>query len=115
MEKVQLLCAVGWAYSMSRILKSHCALHNVPIEHSIDRIDIENLAKEFLTVEAPEEVLDLRKYYMEISKAETHLTMTPTDRPILDNIRYLHSTLFAFPSYVYLRSFINRHAGIALA
>ena len=121
MIKVQLLCALGWTYTLARILKSDAIVKGVEsdtiatVDHTIPSEHIVRLAQEFVdNAHFTKDAIEAREYYQRISAAETKLAMDETDVDILRSIRWLHGHLFKFHKFPILRHFILEHCGNAL-
>lgn len=114
--RVQLLCAYGLAFTLTRIVQSDAIAHNEPIDHVIPQEDLRMLATELTEVrDASSDAWSMRRYYREIAQHERELRMDPEhDRPLLRAIRFEHRRHFRFPKYPYLCHFVRTHAGRAL-
>lgn len=115
MSQIQLLCALGWTYTLARILKSDTIVKGRAVDHTIPSEHIVRLAQEFVdNAHFTKDAIEVREYYQRISAAETKLAMDETDVDILRSIRWLHGHLFKFHKFPILRHFILEHCGNAL-
>lgn len=113
LHNVQRLCVVAWSHSVARILKAHCIVNDLSVNHDIPTEDMEALAKEFSSKKPFKDSVDVQTYYRAVSGAERQLTLEggEHDRLVLENIKYLHNRHFDFPSYPTLRTFLTTHLG----
>jgi hypothetical protein len=107
--KVQLLCVVGWSYSLARIVKAHCISNDLYVDHTISTESMRELAMEFASKKPIKDSVEVQTYYKVISDAEKKLTMQrgPHDQGVLQSVKYLHNQYFKFHNYPYLRNFIT--------